>query len=68
MRKFKNILITGGLGFIGVNFCYYLLENFNYKLINVDKATYASNPSKIHINNKNYKFHKIDIVDKKKIN
>ena len=68
MRKFKNILITGGLGFIGVNFCNYLLKNCNYKLINVDRVTYASNSSKMHATNKNYKFHKIDIADKKKIN
>ena len=41
----KNILITGGCGFIGTNFIYYLLSNpdFNGRIINVDKLTYAGN-------------------------
>lgn len=38
------ILITGGAGFIGANFVPYFLEKYkNYKLINLDKLTYAGN-------------------------
>ena len=48
MKKFKNILIINNLGFIGFNFSNYLLENFNDKLINVNKATYSNKNSKIY--------------------
>ena len=41
----KNILVTGGCGFIGTNFIYYLLLNpdFYGRIINIDKLTYAGN-------------------------
>lgn len=39
----KNILVTGGAGFIGSNFVKYLLRNFDYNVINFDKLTYAGN-------------------------
>ena len=31
-----KILITGGAGFIGYNFCKYLLKNTNYKIFSID--------------------------------
>ena len=44
----KNILITGGAGFIGSNFIEYLLQNFNqYHVINLDKLTYAGELSNL---------------------
>lgn len=45
----KNILVTGGCGFIGTNFIRYLLENpdFSGRIINVDKLTYAGNPENL---------------------
>ncbi|MCD6319803.1 MAG: dTDP-glucose 4,6-dehydratase [Candidatus Desulfofervidaceae bacterium] len=45
MRKLKNILITGGCGFIGSNFIRYLFAqpNFHGKVINLDELTYAGN-------------------------
>ncbi|MGY3777173.1 dTDP-glucose 4,6-dehydratase [Isobaculum melis] len=40
----KNILVTGGAGFIGSNFVHYMLENHpDYKIINLDLLTYAGN-------------------------
>ena len=36
-----NLLITGGAGFIGSNFVEYMNEKYNYKLIILDKLTYA---------------------------
>ena len=42
----KNLMVTGGCGFIGVNFIRYLFEetSFGGRLINVDSLTYAGNP------------------------
>ncbi len=38
----ENILVTGGAGFIGANFIpYFIMSNPNFKVINVDKLTYA---------------------------
>ena len=40
----KNMLVTGGAGFIGSNFIHYLLEKHSdIKVINFDKLTYAAN-------------------------
>lgn len=41
----KNILVTGGAGFIGSNFIYYVFKEttFGGNIINVDKLTYAGN-------------------------
>ena len=42
----KNMLVTGGCGFIGTNFIRYLLEEsgFQGRVVNVDALTYAGNP------------------------
>ena len=64
--RFKNLLITGGSGFIGANFIHYLYkQNFTGNIINIDKLTYAGNPENLKEieNNKNYFFYKIDICD-----
>lgn len=40
----KNLLVTGGAGFIGSNFVYYMLDKYSdYKIINLDLLTYAGN-------------------------
>ncbi|KGO89061.1 dTDP-glucose 4,6-dehydratase [Flavobacterium suncheonense] len=40
----KNILVTGGAGFIGANFVPYFIENNpDYHLVNLDLLTYAGN-------------------------
>ncbi len=70
----KNILVTGGCGFIGSNFIRYLLSesDFSGRVINVDRLTYAGNPENlvdIDSDFKNrYVFVKADICDRAAMN
>lgn len=62
----KNLLVTGGAGFIGSNFIKYLLEKYDgISIYNLDKLTYASNLSHLKnlTSNKSYKFIHGDICD-----
>lgn len=44
----KNILVTGGCGFIGSNFVHYVIDNDLVEHVTVlDKLTYAGNPANI---------------------
>ncbi len=44
----KNLLVTGGAGFIGSNFTRYILEKYpNYAVVVLDKLTYAGNPDNL---------------------
>jgi dTDP-glucose 4,6-dehydratase len=64
------LLVTGGAGFIGSNFIYYMLEKYpDYQIINLDILTYAGNlENLIGIEgNPNYRFVKGDITDLKLI-
>ncbi len=63
-----KILVTGGLGFIGSNLIKILLRQ-KFIVINVDKVSYSSNfyNTKNFSNNRNYKFIKCDLRNKKKI-
>ena len=62
-----NIIVTGGAGFIGSNFVFYMLEKYsNYRIICLDKLTYAGNLSTLKpvMNNPNFRFVKADICDR----
>jgi dTDP-glucose 4,6-dehydratase len=67
----KTLLVTGGAGFIGSNFIVYMLRNYlDYKVINLDKLTYAGNLKNLASvqDNPRYSFVHGDICDKEIVN
>lgn len=62
-----TILVTGGAGFIGSNFIQYMLhKHAEYRIVNVDKLTYAGNLENLEEveDNPRYSFHQGDICDR----
>lgn len=66
----KTVVVTGGAGFIGSNFVYYMLNKYpDYRIICLDCLTYAGN---VHTLNKakenpNFRFAKVNICDKEAV-
>ncbi len=62
----KNLLVTGGAGFIGANFVHYLLRKYpDYQVVVFDKLTYAGNLNNLRAaaGNPHYAFVQGDIAD-----
>ena len=65
-----NIIVTGGAGFIGSNFVFHMLKAHpDYRIICLDKLTYAGNLSTLEpvMSNPNFRFVKADICDKEAV-
>jgi len=71
--KFRNLMVTGGCGFIGSNFIRFMLRqpDFTGRIINVDKLTYAGNPDNVRELKERfpgrYVFERADICDFERI-
>ncbi|MBR5425807.1 MAG: dTDP-glucose 4,6-dehydratase [Clostridiales bacterium] len=62
-----NIIVTGGAGFIGSNFIFHMLSSHpEYRIICLDKLTYAGNLSTLKdiMDNPRFRFVKLDICDR----
>ncbi|MCD7710155.1 MAG: dTDP-glucose 4,6-dehydratase [Porphyromonadaceae bacterium] len=70
MNYERNILITGGAGFIGSHVVKLFVRKYpQYRIINLDKLTYAGNLTNLADieNSQNYVFEKADICDHAKV-
>lgn len=66
-----KIIVTGGAGFIGSNFIFYMLKKYPaYQLICLDKLTYAGNLATLAVvmQQPNFRFVKADICDEEAVN
>lgn len=66
-----NVLVTGGAGFIGSNFIFYMLKKYpDYRIVCLDLLTYAGNLSTLApiLDNPRFKFVKGDITDRELVN
>lgn len=69
-NKHMKIIITGGAGFIGGNFCHYMVNKYpEDQMICIDKLTYAGNMETLApvLDKDNFTFYKADISDREAI-
>lgn len=62
-----TVIVTGGAGFIGSNFIYYMLKKHpDYRIVCIDSLTYAGNMSTLAqaMENPSFRFCKADICDR----
>lgn len=66
MSEIKNIIVTGGAGFIGSAVIRYLLNETDHHVLNIDKLTYAGNLKTLNSvkDNPRYQFLQADICDR----
>ena len=68
-----NIVVTGSAGFIGYNFCKFLLSNTNHQVYSIDNINnyYSQKLKRARLKDlkkhKNFKFYKFDLCNKKKL-
>ena len=65
-----TIIVTGGAGFIGSNFIFHMLKEYpDYRIVCLDKLTYAGNLSTLApvMDNPNFRFVKADICDREAV-
>lgn len=65
-----TIIVTGGAGFIGSNFIFYMMKKYpDYQIICLDKLTYAGNLSTLApvMDKPNFRFVKMDICDREAV-
>lgn len=65
-----KLIVTGGAGFIGSNFIFYMLQQHpETDIICLDKLTYAGNLSTLGpiLDHPRFQFHKMDICDRKSV-
>ena len=65
-----TLIMTGGAGFIGSNFIFYMMKKYpDYRIICLDKLTYAGNLSTLApvMDKPNFRFVKMDICDREAV-
>ncbi|MEB1806286.1 MAG: GDP-mannose 4,6-dehydratase [Bacillaceae bacterium] len=66
----KEVLVTGGAGFIGANFIQYLLDHTSYHITNIDSLTHSANPAALIQFSKSpyYRFYQVDLCNQDQLN
>ena len=65
-----TLLVTGGAGFIGSNFIFYMMkEHPQYRIVCLDKLTYAGNLATLApiLDKENFRFVRVDICDREAV-